>query len=398
MRAEAPLTPSTVRELFPALKSLTWLNAAASSPMATAVHEAIVSNVNETLSQGDIAFPQWISAKETLRENVATYLGCLPKELAFTPSTSFGFNVCAAMLKAKGIKRVLTLDGEFPSTTLPFLHHEMELNVVRSRVDGSFHLDDIKAACDVETKAVAVSLVQFASGFRVDIEGLAQFCKEKKLILCLNGAQALGQMPIDLKKWGASFFAATSHKWFFGGYGVGTLFIAENWLSEKLPQAGWLSVSAQEQFHSFPFAHREPSAFGFKANGMQSRAEASAIEVGGGVWSSFAGFAAALSIHQRIGTDEILKHNIMLQLALREGLRKRNFIPNTPDDAVSLSGISVVPVVGAPIDSVRRLLRERKIATTARGVGVRIATHIYNSLHDVEALLAAFDELNVGPG
>lgn len=392
------MTPLELRALLPAANSHTWLNAAASSPAPRPVYEAMTAHLAETLEKGDLPYPKWIAFKEATRARMARFIGAAPEELAFTPSTSFGFHVVAQMLKARGVEEVLTLESEFPSTTLPLLYDGLTLSGVRPRADGRFTLEDVAAALTPRTGAVAVSVVQFASGFRIDLAGLARLCRDRELTLCLNAAQGLGQVPIDVRGLGASFLAATSHKWFMGGYGVGVLYVAKDWLDEvRLPFGGWLSVAPHEQFDPWMHADRATDAHGFTARGTRFRREASALEAGGGAWVGLYGVDAALALHEALGVENTLAHNVRLQLELRAGLRRRGFVPNTPDEPESLSGICVVPVEGTPQDVVRALIREAKVVTTARGPGVRISTHAFNTREDVERLLAAFDRLGVRP-
>lgn len=393
------MTPLELRALFPALSSHTWLNAAASSPAPRPVYEAMTGHLTQTLESGDLGYPKWIAFKEATRARLARFIGAAPEELAFTPSTSFGFHVIAQLLKARGVEEVLTLESEFPSTTLPLLYDGLALRGVRPRADGRYTLEDVEAALTPRTGAVAVSVVQFASGFRVDLTGLSRLCRDRGLTLCLNAAQALGQVPLDVRGLSASFLAATSHKWFMGGYGVGVLYVAKDWLeSTPLPFGGWLSVAPHEQFDPWAHAQRDVDAHGFTARGTRFRREASALEAGGGAWVGLYGVDAALSLHEALGVDTTLAHNVGLQLHLRAGLRRRGFVPNTPDEAASLSGICVVPVAGPPQDVVRALIKDAGVVTTARGGGVRISTHAFNTLDDVERLFHAVDRLGVRPG
>src|SRR3990167_6141967 len=96
---------------------------------------------------------------------------------------------------------------------------------------------------------------------------------------------------------------------------------------------------------------------------------------------------AALALHEAVTPAVTLSHVVSLQLRLREQLRRAGFVPSTPDDPATLSGICVIPVQGPPLDVVRALLREAQVATTARGSGVRISTHVYNDESDVDRLL-----------
>jgi selenocysteine lyase/cysteine desulfurase len=362
------------------------------------VLEAMTLHLHETAERGDLSFPKWLAFKEQVRARMARFIGAAPEEVAFTPSTSFGFHLIARFLKARGVEEVLTLESEFPSTTLPLLHDGLVLRGVRARPDGRFTLDDVAAALTPRTGAVAVSVVQFSSGFRVDLSGLSRLCRDRGLVLCLNAAQGLGQVPVDVHALGASFLAATSHKWLMGGYGVGVLYVAKDWLeSMDPPLGGWLSVPPDGLFDTWAGATRVDDAQGFTARGTRFRREASALEAGGGAWVGLFGVDAALAIHEGLGVASTLAHNVALQLQLREGLRRRGFVPNTPDEPESLSGICVVPVAGPPIDVVRALIQQAQVVTTARGVGLRLSTHAFNTADDVERVLAAFDALGVRP-
>jgi selenocysteine lyase/cysteine desulfurase len=390
------MTPADVRSLFPSLHEYVWLNAAASSPLCTPVAAAMRAHVEECERQGDLGFPKWLAQKESVRARLAAFVGAKPQEVAFTPSTSFGFHVVAQCLKARGVTEVLTLEHEFPSTTVPLLFDGLTVRGVRRRPDGSYPLEDLEAALRPTTGAVVASLVQFNSGFRVDVEGLARLCRDRKLPLALNGAQALGHVPIDVHALGASFLSMTSHKWLGAGYGTGMLVVAEPWL-DVLPMAGWLSVKAESLWQAFPETTRTDDAQGFVAKGTKVRREASALEGGGGMWLNCHALDAALDLHERVGVAKTLAHVQRLQRALREGLRQRGFTPNAPDAPERSSGICVVPVQGAPEDVVRALIRARHVVTTPRGGGVRISTHVYNTEEDVEQLLHAFDAVGVKP-
>lgn len=393
------MTPSALRSHLPALSEYAWLNAAASSPTPQPVFDAMRAFLDDTLARGDVRYPAWAKAKDDTRAHLARFLNVTPLELGFTQSTSFGFHVIAQLLKQRGITEVLTVDQEFPSTTLPMLYDGLTLRGVRTRADGRVTLDDLEAALTPKTGALAISAVQFSSGFRVDLPAVSKLCKARGLAFIINAAQALGHAPIDLRALDADFLAATSHKWLMAGYGTGMLFIARRWLeTTRLPFGGWLSVEPHEQFQPWVHATRVEDAHGFTAQGTRFRAEASALEAGGGSWLNLVALDAALTLHDAVGLEVTLAHDVRLQLHLRAELRKRGFTPTTPDDPATLSGICVVPVEGAPLDVVRALLREAKVATTARGGGVRISTHVYNDETDVERLLHAVEKLGVKPG
>ncbi len=395
------MTPAELREReFPLLKELTWLNAAASSALPASAYEAGQAFLRETHEAGDTRYPAWAKHKHDVRDAFARFINATSAEVAFTQSTSFGFHVIAHYLKARGIKEVLTLEGEFPSTTLPFLYDGLVLRAVKQRPDGTYRLEDLEAALTPRTGAIAVSAVQYSSGFRIGLAAVSALCQSRKLAFIINAAQGLGQVPVDVTALNADFLAGTSHKWLMAGFGTGLLYVARRWLEEVPPPfGGWLSVEPHEQFDPWVHTQRsDESALAFTAQGTRFRREASAVEAGSGAWVGLYTLAAALKLHEAVGVGNTLAHNITLQLALRTRLRTLGFEPTTPDDPATLSGICVVPVRGAPIDAVRALLREAKVATTPRGGGLRISTHVFNDESDVDRLCDALVRLRIEPG
>ncbi len=391
------IAPRDVRALFPAVQRHTYLNAAASSPIATPVAAALEEHLKDTVENGDLSFGKWLELKEKLRGRVARFIGAETPTIGFVPSTSMGFSVIGSLFKSKGITEVLTLEGEFPSTTLPLLHRGLTLKVVKRRPDGSYPLEDIEAALTPVTGAIALSAVQYSSGYRVDLSQIAALCRIRGLKLAINAAQALGQVPLNVASLGADFLCAPSHKWMMGGYGVGLFYARKEWHDPALwPFAGWLSVSDEDLWNPFVGAVRFDDDTGFLARGTRLKAEPAALEAGSPAWSTIFALDAAMGIHEGVGVDISRAQIVKLQTRLRAELRSRGFMPNSPDDVTHLSGICTIGVDGDPNAAVRALT-QANVITSARGGGVRISTHVFNEEEDLEKLFHAFDAVGIKP-
>jgi len=391
------IAPRDVRALFPAVQRHTYLNAAASSPLALPVQAAITNHLTDTVEHGDLSFPRWLELKENLRARVGRFLGAEASTVAFLPSTSMGFSVIGSLLKSKGITEVLTLEGEFPSTTLPLLHRGLTLKVVKRRPDGSYPMEDIEAALTPATGAIALSAVQYASGYRVDLAQIAALCRVKGLKLAINAAQALGQVPLNVASLGADFLCAPSHKWLMGGYGVGLFYARKEWHDAALwPFGGWLSMPDDQLFQPFAGAVRFDDDTGFLARGTHFKNTPASLEAGGPVWSALFALDAAMGIHESVGVDTSRAQIVKLQTKLRAGLRSRGYVPSSPDDVTHLSGICVVGVDGDPMAAVRALVKQN-VVTTSRGGGVRISTHVFNDEEDLEKLFHALTAAGIKP-
>ncbi len=386
-----------LRSLFPATSRYAYLNAASSSPLPAPVADAAKDHLEDMVMNGDLHWAQWLKLKEDLRARLARYIGGKVNEMAFVPSTSAGFSVVGRLLKARGVDTVLTLEGEFPSTTIPLLQAGLRLRVVRPQPDGSYPVPEIEAALGPEIGAVAVSAVQFGSGYRVNLSSLASLCRIKGLPLAINAAQALGQVPLDVGRLGADFLCATSQKWLFGGYGAGIFWAKSDWHEPShYPLAGWLSVRDDQLWDAFPGSARPVGGSSFSVGTVQIREEPRALEAGTPPYAALFTLSAALELHEQLTIEATRSHIVKLAGKLREGLRKRGFVPNAPDAPEVSSGICVVPVEGDPREAVRALLNQ-SVYTTPRGGGLRISTHVYNDESDLERLFKALETAGVKP-
>ncbi len=393
------MTPAELRALFPATRNLTYLNAAAASPLPLPVEAAVRAHYEEGAQQGDQGFGRWLRRREEIRAQLGRFLNASTAEVAFTPSTSFGFQVVAQLLRQRGVREVVTLEGEFPTTTLPFLANGMTLKVVRPRPDGAYAVEDVAAAIGRRTGAVALSAVQYASGFRMDLGAVSRLCRDRNLLFAVNGAQTVGQVQLDAARDGFDFLCATSHKWLFGGYGVGLFFARQALLKEgDIPMCSWLSVEhpmAMDNLAGATVTGRGSKPY-FTAKGTKFRQDASVLEAGCVAFGPLFGVGAALSLHEGVGHAVTSQQIRTLQAQLRAGLRQRGFSPNAPDDPERSSGICVFPVEG-PADAAVKALLGHGVAVTPRGVGVRVSTHVFNNPEDVDRLLWAVDQVGLRP-
>jgi cysteine desulfurase / selenocysteine lyase len=377
----SPPSPDRVRALFPAALRACYLNAAASSPICLPVEPAAVQHWRETVEWGDVGWPQWLARRDEIRRQLARYLGATSREVGFLPSTSVGFHVAGWMLKRLGVRRIVTLAQEFPSTTIPLLHQGFSLKVVHPRPDGTYALEDIERALK-GAQALAASAVQYASGFRLDLAAVGRLCQRRGAYFALNAAQALGQVPVDVAAHRVDFLCAPSHKWMMGGYGVGLFFARRALIREVgLPWAGWLSVKAPMRMDNFA-----------GGGGLAVRAEASALEAGGPSYAGLFAFGAALDLHARLGIARVEKQIARLQRYLRGRLLERGLRPNAPQG----SGICVFPV---HLDARRaaRALAKKGVVVSPRGGGLRVSTHVFNNEEDVDQLIWAIDKLRLRP-
>ena len=113
-------------------------------------------------------------------------------------------------------RQIVTFRGEFPSNIYPWLRIRdafgVEVRMCEER-EGRIDLEDFAGLIDDNTRLVAISHVQFASGFRSDLERLGRFVRQRDALLVVDVIQSLGVVPIDVEAEFVDVAAGAGHKW-----------------------------------------------------------------------------------------------------------------------------------------------------------------------------------------
>lgn len=368
------MDPVLLRNRFPALRSLVYVNSAAAGPVPLEVGRAAMDVYESLIQQGDGEWERQVADLEAARKALAALAGCTTRELAFTRNTSHSTALAAQMLWDAGCRRVVALEDEFPASTIPFLHRGFDVHFVPP-VDGRHSPGRIDAALKGRDVLVA-SHVMFRSGAVNDPVLLGEIARRHGAHFVLCATQSLGALEVDFAASGASFLTGTSHKWLCAGYGGGYLAMRADLIGVlRWPAAGWLSV-------------RDPDAM--RSDVVDLVDEAKVLELGCPPFAPLLALGAACRMWLKEGPAEVDRRVRGLTRLLRERLRDAGFdVPLWPD--AELSGITVVPHED-PEQASARLL-QRRIATTPRGAGVRVALHAFNDERDVEAVVRGFEEI-----
>ena len=362
------------RALFPALKKYTFLNASGGAPLARPVAAAGARYYSEALEHGDAYWDRWLIRLEETRSRLAAFINAAPADVAFTLNTSHGMSLVAGALKGRGA--VLTMEDEFPSSTLPWLNAGFKVKFVKPE-NNIYTIGNIERCLTKDVKVLVSSYVQYRTGFRQDLEAVGRLCRRRGVLFVVNATQALGAMPVDVKKAGIDFMVFSCFKWTMAGYGAAGLYAAQRRLAAiTFPEAGWRSVAAPERMDN-------------KARVMKRAA--SAVEAGCLHFPSIFALGAALELLGGIGVKNIQRRIFELNDYLVEKLKAAGAQIATPLDPRWRSGITVIKA-GKPAEAVEKLAA-MKILTAARGAGIRVSLHLYNDRRDIDRLLAGLKKL-----
>lgn len=352
-----------------------YMNHAAVAPISRRVLSAMVGLLEDVHRCGAEHWGRWVETYEATRRSAARLLNADPGEIALTKNTSEGISFFANGLDWQPGDEVVSIDSEFPANFYPWKHQErkgVRLRLVEE-TQGRLSLEAIASALTPRTRVVAVSFVQFLSGFRLDLEKLGRLCADHGCLLFVDAIQGLGAFPVDVRRCRIAGLAADGHKWLLGPEGAALLFLNREVMDQVLPSTvGWMSVRSWNDFSSRALVWRE-DARRFEAGSLNTA----------GVY----GLGAALDLLLEVGMDAISERILDLTTRLRRGLLDEGHWVFGPLDRSEASGIvSFVPRQGEAAGALERLAAHR-VQVSERCGKVRISPHFYNAEEEIDRVL-----------
>jgi cysteine desulfurase / selenocysteine lyase len=365
------------RRQMPIARQWAYFDHAAVAPLSGPAQTALTQWAEDATVHGSAHYPAWSRHVEHLRTLAARIIGALPEEIALVGNTTAGINLVAEGFPWKPGDNVVTRADEFPSNQYPWLHlADRGVETRRIPTDGGkLDLDRLAAACDDRTRVVSVSWVAFASGWRHDLDQLAELVHRRGALLFLDAIQGLGVFPLDVRRTPVDFLAADGHKWLLGPEGAGVFFTRRQHLDLLRPVGvGWNSVRNDHDFSHIELVFKDTAAR--YEGGSQNIAGLSALE-------------ASLELLGQFGMDAISSRVLEVTDLACQRLAEIGAVILSDRTPPHHSGIVSFELPGRDPHALRQKCFEQKVLLSCRAGRLRISPHAYNNAEDVERLIEA---------
>ena len=366
-----------IRSQFPAANNYTYLNSAAVSPMPSTAKDAVISQLTDVSNHGSEHYTDWIATKNRARYLLGLMLNVRPEQIAFMRNTSDGFASVAAGIDWAEGDNIVSFAGEFPANFYPWRRVRDEFGVelrLAPERDGRIDLDDFCSLIDSNTKLVAISAIQFASGFQADLARIAEAAHAVDALFAVDIIQALGARGFDLPGLGVDIASSASHKWLCAPEGCGFLYLSDEARNRVKPTlTGWISVETP-----WDFEDRE----------QPWKSDTLAWESGTGCSSLFYGLEQSLKLLNDTGLDKIDSYLEGLTDHLCELLAGKDYYilsSRTPGEKSAI--VCVKHRGGIHCNEIAKELQAANIIVSPRNDRLRIAPHFYNNTEDIDRLV-----------
>jgi selenocysteine lyase/cysteine desulfurase len=365
------------RSLFPVTRQFVYLNHAAVSPLSVKSEQALVKQVAEQVARGGRAEHLWNRRAEHARREAARLLRCKPAEVAFVTNTSHGLNLFARGIEWRKGDNVVLPRVEFPANVYPWLSlrkQGVRIKFVTEK-GGRILVEDIERAIDRRTRVVAISFVEFSSGFRNGLEAIGRMCARRGVYLVVDGIQGIGAIKLDVGRCKIHGLSAGGHKWLLAPQGTGIFYCSAKVVKKlKHPMPGWMSVTGWENYYEFDYRL-------FPDSRRYESAQKNLLGI--------AGLLESLKLINKLKIEDVERHILGLTDHLCDLLAKRGFRVFSPRGEGEKSGIVSFYSGKHKAEGVWQKLLKQGFVTSARQGRIRVSPHLYNTFEEIEQLVHA---------
>jgi selenocysteine lyase/cysteine desulfurase len=304
---------------------------------------------------------------EAVRQKVADFIGAEKEEIILTRNTTEGINLVGSCLNLQAGDEILTTHHEHGGGENGLFYLAETKGAVVKKVDlpmpavsAEQVVEVIKKGITEKTKVVMLSHISTITGLRMPFEEVAALTRPKNILLIADGAQAPGQIKVDVKQLGVDLYACSGHKWLLGPKETGFLYMRKE---------------VQEQIQAV-FTRGSYNAYS-AASGTRNVA-------------TIIGLGKALDFHQTVGVQKIEDRCRSLAVYCEKQLKElKGLKVISPSDPKLSTGIVSVLLDKASNREIFEKMKQNNIIIKLlpKYNALRFSHHMFNTREEVDELV-----------
>lgn len=375
---------SRVRAMFPIDPNITYLNTGTLGVLPIPVADAVGQGYRRYTERGELANEGGWDRNDRLRERLARLIGADEREVAFTRNAMEALDAMIHGIRLEPGDEVLMTSHEYPSCDNLWDTRARRSGIRIRRIsipsppDSPEQVVDLfRQAITSKTRALFFCHITRGPGMLYPAKALCALAREHGLISAIDGAQAVGMIPVDVHDIGCDLYANSLHKWALGPTGTGLLYARQSYHDLFWPRSGGVGP-----WHKEDAGLRQVEWVGTYAVPVRSA------------------LSVSLDLIDQIGMHNITARDRYLSNRLKSGLHEHPGIRLITSDSPELSspGITSFQIKGWRSGNLSWIFKEKFNMNTGRSARddfdvIRISTHLYNTEDDVHRVLGALTYL-----
>jgi cysteine desulfurase / selenocysteine lyase len=366
------------REEFPWADQRIYLNHASLGPLPARTLRAINDFNTRRAVPFQVVGDDFLTIPAEARAAAARLINADPDEIGLVQTTSLGLNLAAHALPFVEGDLILVSDKEFPSNIYPWKllkERGVGVEIVSCTPEGWPDEERlIRRLAKPRVRAIAVSAIQFATGYRVDLARLSAETRKRHKLLIVDAIQGVGCYPIDVRKTPVDILTAAAQKWMLGPWGAGFIYARrELWPTLTPTVANWLGYAGSDDVTQLTSYHdrHHPNARRF--------------EISGHALQDLIGLTTSAGLLAELGPAAIVEHVRRIHEPVLAAAQKQGIAVASPTDAARPCTLSLRPADPAALHA--KLERAGVHCSLREGL-VRLSPHCYNTLAEMERVAA----------
>ena len=318
--------------------------------------------------------------EETLRQKIADFIHCDLDEVGLTLNATMGMNFLANGIDLEPGDEVLMTDREHGGGRCGWDVKAKRYGTVVKEVqipDVLTDPDDIvkafESAITARTKVMTFPHITSGQGIILPAKRLVALARERNIFSVVDGAQAVGQIRVDVRDIGSDAYFFSPHKWLLAPKGTGVLYIRRE-EQERI----WPTLA------SYQWDNHEDGMYRFMQYGTHNQ-------------SLLRGLEAAIDFMNQVGPERVETRIRNLGSYLRQGLSEIPRVtirtPTHPDLAAGITRYGIEGLEGTKLQD--ELWNRKRIRVRGAPL-VRQSCHIYNDFTQLDETLAVVRDLAQG--
>ena len=336
---------------------------------------------------------------QRFHKNFATLMKTSSENITMTTNTSEAISMIANGYPFRPGDQIISYVNEYPANHYPWVlqakHRDVELILlsdtdvpqenrpytapISSSLARGWSFEELESHVTDRTRVIAISHVQFTSGYAADLKQLGDFCKSRNIDLVVDAAQSLGSMPVYPEQWNVAAVASAGWKWLLGPVGTGVMYTSPEFREKiEITMSGADHMVQDTQYLDHTWnPHTDGRKFEYST---VSYALLDGLSVG--VEEVF------LKDSPEARRDHIFK---MQELALSR-LNMDKYQPVVHKKKTRSGILSLIPKVSTA-SQICKALEANKIIVTPRDGYIRFAPHICTTADEIEQAVDALNNI-----